>query len=150
MFVCLRKRGLACRWTGSGSTAQMRKSSPWPRSSLKTGKDFWVHYDFKLFTQRIYWAVEKLFVLLDVEILWCDSPLWHKHADSGNSHAEKPAEGKNGLDSDKTAVSPNGSPCETQSRSVLSRTLCRNQYHTQLCSLTLHLTTALSKDNQEI
>ncbi|AWO96852.1 putative transcription elongation factor A protein 3 [Scophthalmus maximus] len=41
---------------------------------------------------------------------------WKRLLDSGNSHAEKPAEGKNGLDSDKTAVSPNGSPCETQSR----------------------------------
>ncbi|XP_035491736.2 transcription elongation factor A protein 3 isoform X2 [Scophthalmus maximus] len=41
---------------------------------------------------------------------------WKRLLDSGNSHAEKPAEGKNGLDSDKTAVSPNGSTCETQSR----------------------------------
>ncbi|XP_035491771.2 transcription elongation factor A protein 3 isoform X6 [Scophthalmus maximus] len=40
---------------------------------------------------------------------------WKRLLDSGNSHAEKPAEGKNGLDSDKTAVSPNGSTCETQS-----------------------------------
>ncbi|XP_071325846.1 transcription elongation factor A protein 3 isoform X6 [Trachinotus anak] len=35
---------------------------------------------------------------------------WKRLLDSGHSHAEKPAEMKNGLDSSKTALSPNSSP----------------------------------------
>ncbi|XP_040901090.1 transcription elongation factor A protein 3 isoform X5 [Toxotes jaculatrix] len=41
---------------------------------------------------------------------------WKRLLDSGHSHPEKPAEMKNGLDSSKTAASPNSSPSETQSR----------------------------------
>ncbi|XP_022609077.1 transcription elongation factor A protein 3 isoform X2 [Seriola dumerili] len=41
---------------------------------------------------------------------------WKRLLDSGHSHSEKPAEMKNGLDSSKTAASPNSSPSETQSR----------------------------------
>ncbi|XP_040901087.1 transcription elongation factor A protein 3 isoform X2 [Toxotes jaculatrix] len=40
---------------------------------------------------------------------------WKRLLDSGHSHPEKPAEMKNGLDSSKTAASPNSSPSETQS-----------------------------------
>uniref|UniRef100_A0A3B4UYX0 Transcription elongation factor A (SII), 3 n=1 Tax=Seriola dumerili TaxID=41447 RepID=A0A3B4UYX0_SERDU len=40
---------------------------------------------------------------------------WKRLLDSGHSHSEKPAEMKNGLDSSKTAASPNSSPSETQS-----------------------------------
>uniref|UniRef100_A0A8C4HCY9 Transcription elongation factor n=1 Tax=Dicentrarchus labrax TaxID=13489 RepID=A0A8C4HCY9_DICLA len=41
---------------------------------------------------------------------------WKRLLDSGHSQSEKPSEMKNGLDSSKTAVSPNNSPSETQSR----------------------------------
>ncbi|XP_051262936.1 transcription elongation factor A protein 3 isoform X2 [Dicentrarchus labrax] len=40
---------------------------------------------------------------------------WKRLLDSGHSQSEKPSEMKNGLDSSKTAVSPNNSPSETQS-----------------------------------
>ncbi|TKS81870.1 Transcription elongation factor A protein 3 [Collichthys lucidus] len=40
---------------------------------------------------------------------------WKRLLDSGHSHSEKPSEIKNGLDSSKTATSPNSSPSETQS-----------------------------------
>ncbi|XP_027143198.1 transcription elongation factor A protein 3 isoform X6 [Larimichthys crocea] len=41
---------------------------------------------------------------------------WKRLLDSGHSQSEKPSEMKNGLDSSKTATSPNSSPSETQSR----------------------------------
>lgn len=60
-------------------------------------------------------------------IRWYDfSSKTHTHADSGRSHPEKSSETKNGLNSSKTAASPNSSPSETQSRSVVSRRLHRN------------------------
>lgn len=40
---------------------------------------------------------------------------WKRLLDSGHSHSEKASEMKNGLDSGKSAVSPNSSPSETQS-----------------------------------
>ncbi|XP_070691500.1 transcription elongation factor A protein 3 [Pempheris klunzingeri] len=40
---------------------------------------------------------------------------WKRLLDSGHSHHEKPSEMKNGLDSSKTAASPNSLPSETQS-----------------------------------
>ncbi|TMS11103.1 Transcription elongation factor A protein 3 [Larimichthys crocea] len=40
---------------------------------------------------------------------------WKRLLDSGHSQSEKPSEMKNGLDSSKTATSPNSSPSETQS-----------------------------------
>lgn len=41
---------------------------------------------------------------------------WKRLLDSGNSNSEKPTEMKNGLDSSKTAASPNSSPSERHSR----------------------------------
>uniref|UniRef100_A0A3Q3QDR1 Transcription elongation factor A (SII), 3 n=1 Tax=Monopterus albus TaxID=43700 RepID=A0A3Q3QDR1_MONAL len=41
---------------------------------------------------------------------------WKRLLDSGHSHSEKQTEKKNGLDSSKTAASPDGSPSETHSR----------------------------------
>ncbi|XP_053183087.1 transcription elongation factor A protein 3 isoform X6 [Scomber japonicus] len=41
---------------------------------------------------------------------------WKRLLDSGHSHTEKAAEMKNGVNSSKTAASPNSSPSETQSR----------------------------------
>ncbi|XP_041648381.1 transcription elongation factor A protein 3 isoform X5 [Cheilinus undulatus] len=41
---------------------------------------------------------------------------WKRLLDSGHSHADKPAEMRNGLDSSKTETSPRSSPSETQSR----------------------------------
>eukprot|EP00064_Thunnus_orientalis_P011256 superscaffoldBa00001608_g11286 len=41
---------------------------------------------------------------------------WKRLLDSGHSHTDKTAEMKNGVDSSKTAASPNRSPSETQSR----------------------------------
>ncbi|KAM7420488.1 hypothetical protein PAMA_014957 [Pampus argenteus] len=41
---------------------------------------------------------------------------WKRLLDSGHSHTEKGGEMKNGLDSSKTAASPNSSPSETKSR----------------------------------
>ncbi|XP_030605678.1 transcription elongation factor A protein 3 isoform X3 [Archocentrus centrarchus] len=41
---------------------------------------------------------------------------WKRLLESGHSHSEKPSETKNGLNSSKTAASPNSSPSETQSR----------------------------------
>lgn len=41
---------------------------------------------------------------------------WKRLLDSGRSHPEKSSETKNGLNSSKTAASPNSSPSETQSR----------------------------------
>lgn len=41
---------------------------------------------------------------------------WKRLLDSGRSHAEKPLELKNGLDSSKTVMSPQSSPSETKSR----------------------------------
>ncbi|XP_041648378.1 transcription elongation factor A protein 3 isoform X2 [Cheilinus undulatus] len=40
---------------------------------------------------------------------------WKRLLDSGHSHADKPAEMRNGLDSSKTETSPRSSPSETQS-----------------------------------
>ncbi|XP_030605677.1 transcription elongation factor A protein 3 isoform X2 [Archocentrus centrarchus] len=40
---------------------------------------------------------------------------WKRLLESGHSHSEKPSETKNGLNSSKTAASPNSSPSETQS-----------------------------------
>ncbi|KAK2844365.1 hypothetical protein Q5P01_011024 [Channa striata] len=41
---------------------------------------------------------------------------WKRLLDSGHSHSDKSSEMKNGLDSSKTAASPNRSPSESQSR----------------------------------
>lgn len=43
VYVGFRKRELECLLMVSGSTAQMKKWLLWQKSSLKTGKDFWVH-----------------------------------------------------------------------------------------------------------
>ncbi|XP_071325841.1 transcription elongation factor A protein 3 isoform X2 [Trachinotus anak] len=43
---------------------------------------------------------------------------WKRLLDSGHSHAEKPAEMKNGLDSSKTALSPNSSPSLSSHRTL--------------------------------
>ncbi|XP_071325847.1 transcription elongation factor A protein 3 isoform X7 [Trachinotus anak] len=46
---------------------------------------------------------------------------WKRLLDSGHSHAEKPAEMKNGLDSSKTALSPNSSPSLSRKESSDSK-----------------------------